>query len=353
MVQATASFWSVRNYLHHIEPRQQAPASWTAVRPLLIAMLIMMLGQPGADRPVGRVVRAAGRVRRVYEAIYHSAVNLRLARLRRHRHGHAMETARRAGGRERRADAGHDRAALMAILQHMIRVMRGAGGCGAGQASLNCRTAGWAPQGACEPPGRRRDRATTHHASRRAAWPCALNGATACMTKYSPPSQFPSYAKAPSAKSPWDESMASRASNENRPRPAARTTVELRIDAQAQDCQGAGPAGAANGAAARGQVDRVSARQQRMAPPAANSLDAVAVPEATARDSTRRLRYAATPLLRARRRRHREAGRNGTPRRARARADQFAGLVRRARRPRRLHESGARTCCAPASSCTR
>ncbi len=37
------------------------------------------------------------------------------------------------------------------------------------------------------------------------------------MTKYSPPSQFPSYAKAPSAKSPWDESMASRASNENRP----------------------------------------------------------------------------------------------------------------------------------------
>jgi Ion channel len=74
-LQASFTFWSVRYYLRQSDRMPTRRGLFSQIRPLLIAMVIMMLGNFLQIVIWGVLFLCLGEFREVYEAVYHSAVN--------------------------------------------------------------------------------------------------------------------------------------------------------------------------------------------------------------------------------------------------------------------------------------
>ena len=74
-LQATFTFWSVRYYIRQSERMPRGHGLFSQVRPLLIAMVIMMLGNSLQIIIWGVLFLCLGEFSELYEAVYHSAVN--------------------------------------------------------------------------------------------------------------------------------------------------------------------------------------------------------------------------------------------------------------------------------------
>jgi hypothetical protein len=75
IVQAAVAFWSVRYYLRQ-SSSEAAPQKFLAtIRPLLVSLLAMMAGNFIQITIWGIIFLLLGEFKELYEAIYHSAVN--------------------------------------------------------------------------------------------------------------------------------------------------------------------------------------------------------------------------------------------------------------------------------------
>ena len=74
-LQAAFTFWSVRYYMRQSDRTPTGRGLFSHVRPLLIAMVIMMLGNFFQIVIWGVLFLCLGEFRELYEAVYHSAVN--------------------------------------------------------------------------------------------------------------------------------------------------------------------------------------------------------------------------------------------------------------------------------------
>jgi hypothetical protein len=75
IVQAAVAFWSVRYYLRQASNAAGPPKFIAAIWPLLVSMLAMMVGNFIQITLWGILFLLLGEFTELYEAIYHSAVN--------------------------------------------------------------------------------------------------------------------------------------------------------------------------------------------------------------------------------------------------------------------------------------
>jgi hypothetical protein len=75
VVQVAVSFWSVRYYIRQSSNAAAPHSFFVGIRPLLIAMLAMMVGNVIQITLWGILFLMLGELDELYEAIYHSAVN--------------------------------------------------------------------------------------------------------------------------------------------------------------------------------------------------------------------------------------------------------------------------------------
>ena len=125
IVQATAALWSVRHFLGQTERIEGASRFLQAIRPLLTAMLIMMFGSLVQTALWGALFVYLGEFDDLYQAIYHSAVNFTSLG-----YGDVVMSAqwKLLGPFEAMNGVlmlGMSAAALMAILQEVIKIQRG------------------------------------------------------------------------------------------------------------------------------------------------------------------------------------------------------------------------------------
>jgi hypothetical protein len=120
-IQAVVAFWSVRHYIRRIQGGAGEQHLYTGLRPLLIAMLAMMFGTFVQVILWGLLFVWLGEFTELYEAVYHSAVNF--ASL-----GYGdivMQKQWKLLGPLEAINGvlmlGMSAAALMAILQHMVK----------------------------------------------------------------------------------------------------------------------------------------------------------------------------------------------------------------------------------------
>jgi hypothetical protein len=121
-LQATVSFWSVRFYMRQIEPTAARRGMFPHLRPLLIVMIAMTLGNFVQIVIWGVTFMVLGEFNELYEAVYHSAVNFSSLG-----YGDVVMSKRwKLLGPLEAANGvlmfGMTSAALMAILQHLIKV---------------------------------------------------------------------------------------------------------------------------------------------------------------------------------------------------------------------------------------
>ena len=121
-MQATVSFWSVRFYMRQIEPTAARRGMFPHLRPLLIVMIAMTLGNFVQIVIWAVAFMVLGEFNELYEAVYHSAVNYSSLG-----YGDVVMSARwKLLGPLEAANGvlmfGMTSAALMAILQHLIKV---------------------------------------------------------------------------------------------------------------------------------------------------------------------------------------------------------------------------------------
>ena len=124
-IQAAVSFWSVRFYMRQIEPTAARRGLFPHLRPLLIVMIAMMLGNFVQIVIWGVLFLLLGEFNAVYDAVYHSGVNFTSLG-----YGDVVMSARwKLLGPLEAANGvlmfGMTSAALMAILQHLIKVELG------------------------------------------------------------------------------------------------------------------------------------------------------------------------------------------------------------------------------------
>jgi hypothetical protein len=125
VIQVVIAFWCVRHYARYSgKARQQSFVR--AIQPLMIAMLILMFGNLVQIILWGALFMALGEFKEIYPAIYHSAVNFTSLG-----YGDIVMTENRKllGPLEAVNGIlmlGMSAAALMAILQEMIKAQRGA-----------------------------------------------------------------------------------------------------------------------------------------------------------------------------------------------------------------------------------
>jgi Ion channel len=125
-LQVAFAFWSVRYYLRHTgRTRTGAGAGWLGIGPVLVAVLAMFVGTIVQIVLWGTVFLALGEFDEAYEAYYHSAVNFSSLG-----YGDVVMSKpwKLLGPLEAVCGVlmlGMTAAALMAILQHMIKVQRG------------------------------------------------------------------------------------------------------------------------------------------------------------------------------------------------------------------------------------
>lgn len=121
-IQVLVAFWSVRHYIRHIQGRSGEIGMNAGLQPLLIAMVAMMFGTFLQVSLWGVLFVWLGEFTELYEAVYHSAVNF--ASL-----GYGdivMQKQWKLLGPLEALNGvlmlGMSAAALMAILQHMIKL---------------------------------------------------------------------------------------------------------------------------------------------------------------------------------------------------------------------------------------
>ena len=127
VLQATVSFWSVRYYLRQSGRKLLHAGLIAGVRPLLIVMIILMAGNFLQVVIWGSLFVCLGEFDEVYQAIYHSGVNFTSLG-----YGDVVMSHRwkLLGPLEAATGVvmfGLTAAALMAVLQHLIKVHLTAG----------------------------------------------------------------------------------------------------------------------------------------------------------------------------------------------------------------------------------
>jgi hypothetical protein len=75
VVQVAVAFWAVRYFVRRTAGVTPVSGALIGMRPLLVAMLAMMLGTVLQITLWGLVFRILGEFDELYEAVYHSAVN--------------------------------------------------------------------------------------------------------------------------------------------------------------------------------------------------------------------------------------------------------------------------------------
>lgn len=125
IVQAAAALWSVRHFVHQTETIKGASRFLQSIRPLLAAMLVMMFGSLVQISLWGALFVHLGEFAELYQAIYHSAVNFTSLG-----YGDVVMSAKwkLLGPLEAMNGVlmlGMSAAALMAILQEVIKLQRG------------------------------------------------------------------------------------------------------------------------------------------------------------------------------------------------------------------------------------
>ena len=121
-LQAAVSFWSVRFYMRQTEPMPSRRGMFPHLRPLLIVMIAMMLGNFIQIVIWGALFMYLGEFSKLYDAVYHSAVNFTSLG-----YGDVVMSARwKLLGPLEAANGvlmfGMTSAALMAILQQLIKI---------------------------------------------------------------------------------------------------------------------------------------------------------------------------------------------------------------------------------------
>jgi hypothetical protein len=124
IVQAAVAFWSVRYYLRQSIVSAKPRKFLSGLRPLLVAMLAMMAGNFVQIILWGSLFLWLGEFNELYDAIYHSAVNFSSLG-----YGDIVMTKnwRLLGPLEAVNGVlmlGMTAAALMVILQHLIKIQR-------------------------------------------------------------------------------------------------------------------------------------------------------------------------------------------------------------------------------------
>jgi hypothetical protein len=125
IVQATVSLWSVRHFVRQTEAIEDASRFLQSIRPLLTSMLVMMFGSLVQMSLWGALFVFLGEFDELYQAIYHSAVNFTSLG-----YGDVVMSAKwkLLGPLEAMNGVlmlGMSAAALMAILQEVIKLQRG------------------------------------------------------------------------------------------------------------------------------------------------------------------------------------------------------------------------------------
>jgi hypothetical protein len=124
IVQATVALWSVRHFVRRTEAIEHADRFLQSIRPLLTSMLVMMLGSLVQMALWGALFVYLGEFDELYQAIYHSAVNFTSLG-----YGDVVmgEKWKLLGPLEAMNGVlmlGMSAAALMAILQEVIKLQR-------------------------------------------------------------------------------------------------------------------------------------------------------------------------------------------------------------------------------------
>jgi hypothetical protein len=125
IVQATMALWSVRHFVRQTETIESASRFLQSIRPLLTSMLVMMFGSLVQISLWGALFVYLGEFDELYQAIYHSAVNFTSLG-----YGDVVMSAKwkLLGPLEAMNGVlmlGMSAAALMAILQEVIKLQRG------------------------------------------------------------------------------------------------------------------------------------------------------------------------------------------------------------------------------------
>ena len=125
VTQAATAFWSVSHFVRHTDEITSADRFLRSIRPLLTAMLAMLFGTLVQISLWGALFVYLGDFDRLYPAIYHSAVNFTSLG-----YGDVVmsEKWKLLGPLEAVNGVlmlGMSAAALMAILQEIIRIQRG------------------------------------------------------------------------------------------------------------------------------------------------------------------------------------------------------------------------------------
>ena len=123
-LQAAVTFWSVRYFVQLPRPAEHGRGLLAEIGPLLVVMVIMVLGTFAQIVIWGVAFLVLGEFNELYEAVYHSAVNFTSLG-----YGDVVMSKRwKLMGPLEAADGvlmvGMTSAALMAILQQMIKVQR-------------------------------------------------------------------------------------------------------------------------------------------------------------------------------------------------------------------------------------
>jgi len=123
VIQVLFAYWSVRYYVGHAAHAAQG-RTLASIKPLLVAMLLMMCGTIVQVTLWGLIFVLLGEFTELYEAIYHSAVNfasLGYGDIVMHKEWKLLGPVEALCGV---LMLGMSAAALMAILQQMIRSQR-------------------------------------------------------------------------------------------------------------------------------------------------------------------------------------------------------------------------------------
>lgn len=122
ILQVAVAFWCVRYYVRQAVGGPAHPGFFAGIRPLLVAMLVMMVANFLQISLWGALFLWLGEFNEVYEAIYHSAVNFTSLG-----YGDVVMSKqyKLLGPLEALSGVlmlGMTAAALMAILQHLIKM---------------------------------------------------------------------------------------------------------------------------------------------------------------------------------------------------------------------------------------
>lgn len=125
-IQAVVSYWCVRHVLRSVSRAQADERMLAGIRPLMVAMVAMMAGTLLQVGLWGLLFISLGEFSEFYEAVYHSAVNFASLGYGDFVMGKAWKLLGPLEAINGVLMLGMSAAALMAILQHLIKVQMSA-----------------------------------------------------------------------------------------------------------------------------------------------------------------------------------------------------------------------------------